>query len=207
MTNLTTKTLSAIALTYCFIFPILSMAHSCSDYPYTDGINIENVKGGVKILSTSSATVTFDDVDSVRDARDEAILEAKAAISKFLNEGIKSDEIISKAVNETKTMSGDQKQSVRNETISRVKKLSTSSQSLLRGVVLLGECYTKAREVRVSVGIKPETIDAAGNLANDINNSNSSTTQNNSSRSSPSSSPTQLNSVDSYNNSDRLKRF
>jgi hypothetical protein len=37
--------------------------------------------------------------------------------------------------------------------------------------VVLGDCYTKGSEVRVSVGIKPETIASAGNLAGSISSS------------------------------------
>jgi len=146
-------------------------AGSCEEYPYTIGTSVEDVRGGTKILATASATVSFDDVDSIKDAQEDATMEAKAMISKFMTETISSDEAINKAVNETKTMTGDEKKVLRKETIERVKSLRNSSRALLRGAVVLGDCYTKAREVRVSVGIKPETIAAAGNLAGGISNS------------------------------------
>ena len=154
--------------------PLLSMAQpgaGCDAYPYTDGINVEDVKGGTKIVATASSSVSFDDIDSIKDAKDEALLEAKAAISKFLTEDIKSDEKVSRVINETKSMSGQTKQALRTEVKNRVKTLSNSSQALLRGVVPLGDCYTKGREVRVTVGIKPETIASAGNLAGGISKS------------------------------------
>mgnify|MGYP006266812507 FL=1 len=153
--------------------PLLSMAAGtgCDAYPYSDGINVEDVKGGTKIVATASSSVSFDDIDSIKDAKDEALLEAKAAISKFLTEDIKSDEKVSRVINETKSMSGQSKQALRTEVKNRVKTLSNSSQALLRGVVPLGDCYTKGREVRVTVGIKPETIASAGNLAGGISKS------------------------------------
>jgi hypothetical protein len=138
---------------------------SCSDYPYSEGINVEDVEGGTKILATSAATVSFDDIDSIKDAHDEATLEAKAAISAFLSEGIQRDEEIKKAVDETKSMRGEQKQNTRNELINRLKVLRSSTRAMLRGAVVLGDCYTKGQEVRVSVGIKPETIKTAEGLA------------------------------------------
>ncbi len=152
----------------------LAFSASCDEYPYTDGINVENVQGGVKIISTASTSVSFDDVSAIKSARDEAMMEAKSYISKFLNEGIKSDETISKAINETVTMKGQSKEAERKEVKEILKKMQNSSQALLRGVVPLGDCYTKARELRVSVGVKPDTINQAGNLATGMGNSLSS---------------------------------
>ncbi|MEI7839725.1 MAG: hypothetical protein WCJ11_04405 [Methylococcaceae bacterium] len=152
----------------------VATAASCEEYPYTDGINVENVQGGVKIISTASTAVSFDDVSAIKSARDEAMMEAKSYISKFLNEGIKSDETISKAINETVTMKGQSKEAERKEVKEILKKMQNSSQALLRGVVPLGDCYTKARELRVSVGVKPDTINQAGNLATGMGNSLSS---------------------------------
>ena len=189
----------------------------CDNYPYTFGINVEDVSGGTKILATASAAVSFDDVDSVRDARDEALLEAKALISKFMSEGIKSEETINKAVNETKSMTGSSKEVTRKEVVDRVKRLSSSSQSLLRGVVPLGECYTKAREFRITVGIKPETITQAGSLAGGIskslasqsapNNSANNKLNNGGSVAPQAGTPQGLQNVDSYSNSERLNKF
>ncbi len=152
----------------------IATAASCEEYPYTDGINVEDVQGGVKIISTASTSVAFDDVSAIKSARDEAMMEAKSYISKFLNEGIKSDETISKAINETVTMKGQSKEAERKEVKEILKKMQNSSQALLRGVVPLGDCYTKARELRVSVGVKPDTINQAGNLATGMGNSSSS---------------------------------
>ena len=200
----------------CIAIPSTSFAASCDDYPFTDGINIEDVAGGTKILATATASVSFDDVDSVMDAKDEATLLAKAAIAKFMTEGITSDETLNKAVNETKSMSGQGKDAQRTEVIDRVKAIRSSSKALLRGVVPLAECYTKGQWVRVSVGIKPETINSAGNLAGGISNSlqNSSTPTKQSNITAPpvgaaSSNPAHVPSqgVDSYSNTSRLKNF
>lgn len=200
----------------CLVIPSATIASSCNDYPYTDGINIEDLSGGTKILATATASVSFDDVDSVMDAKDEATLLAKAAIAKFMTEGITSDETLNKAVNETKSMSGQGKEAQRTEVIERVKAIRSSSKALLRGVVPLADCYTKGQMVRVSVGIKPETINSAGNLAGGISNSlqNSSTPTKQSDITAPlgsagSSNPAQVpaQGVDSYSNTSRLKNF
>lgn len=211
---------SLLAAAIVIMHPTIVFAQSgggCDAYPYTFGINVEDVKGGTKILATASAAVSFDDVDSIRDARDEALLEAKALIAKFLSEGIKSEESINKVVNETKSMSGDKKEVLRKEVVERLKRLSSSSQALLRGVVPLGECYTKARELRVSVGIKPETIAQAGNLAGGISNSLAAqpTPSTKGTQKPYGSAPTNapqgvsrdLQNVDSYSNTERLNKF
>ncbi len=212
------KTLNLLIVSV-FCFPILSYGAGCEEYPYTDGTNIEDVAGGTKIISTATATVSFDDPDSVRDAKDEATLLAKAAISKYLSDMVSSDTAINKAVNETKSMTGDTKSAVRQETIERLKRLRSSSQALLRGVVVLGDCYTKGQEVRVTVGLKPETIDSAGKIAGGITSSLAA--QPTPTAISPGvvaiGSPTEtkasgsvstnLQGVESHSNTDRLKSF
>lgn len=146
-------------------------SEGCASYPYTEGLNVEAVEGGTKILATGSATVSFDDVDSIKDARIEAEMEAKALISKFMQEGIQSDTTITKVIQESKSTTAEGRRADRQELIKRVQAMRSTTQSLLRGVVPLSSCYTKGREVRVSVGIKPETIRAAGAMAGSISSS------------------------------------
>ena len=210
------KSLLSIAI---LTLPMLAHGAGCDDYPYSDGMSIEDVAGGTKILATASASVSFDDPDSIRDAKDEATLLAKVEISKFLSQTIGNDEEIAKAVNETKSMNGAGKDNVRKEVIDRVKVLRNSSQSLLRGIVQLGDCYTKGREVRVSVGLKPETIKSAGNTAGSISESvaanpvpaagmsQSQPTPTSPSDAASGANKTPLQGVDGYSNTNRLKNF
>lgn len=208
-------TIKIATLTTMIVVASLS-AHAqegCSQYPYTSGMNIEDVANGVKIISTASVSVSFDDIDALNDARDEATLEAKAAIAKFMQEQIKSDQSIAKAVSETKSMQGDSKAVLRTETVQRVKALQNSAQALLRGVVALSECYTKGREFRVSVGIKPETVGQAeklsGGISSSINRSNNGTGASGGSQGTGGGgAPKQgLQGIDSYSNTERLNKF
>jgi len=190
----------------------VSFAADCGDYPFIQGLNVEDVNGGTRILSTAAVSVTFDDIDSVKDARDEATLEAKAQIAAFMSEGIQDEDTINKAVQETKSMQGLSKTTIRQELVERVKKLHLSSQGLLRGVVPLGECYTKSSELRVTVGIKPETIASAGKTAEGVagsltNPGSSITGTGKESAAPPSGNEQKLNGVDSYSNTDVLKKF
>lgn len=186
---------------------------TCANYPYGDGVNVEDVAGGTKILATSTVTVTFDDVDSVKDARTEATMEAKSLISKFMSEDIASDEKVTRTVQESKVTTDSGKSATRKELIDRVKSLRNTSRALLRGVVPLGECYTPGRELRVSVGIKPETIASAGRLASGISQSLGAqpTPGSNAGAQGKGNAPAQpagkLQNVDGYSNTDKLKTF
>lgn len=177
-----------------------TFAATCQDYPNSEGINVETVSNGIKVVSTSAAAVLMDDVDSIRDARTEATLQAKAEISKFLSEGVQSADVVDKAVQETKSMQGSSKSALRREVVDRLTHLSSVSAALLRGVIVLGECYTPGREVRVSVGLKPETLQAAGNLSDHIDDGLP-----NGSPPVPVAQP--LNGVDGFSHSDALKKF
>ena len=142
------------------------LAEGCDDYPYSAGeISWQETPDGPKILSTGAATVEFDDVDEVNDARTEAELEAKSAISKFFNEDVRSEQSIEasalKKIRIVKGADGQAKAATKDKVKLTLSKLSSRSHSLLRGVVKLAECYTKGKLVMVSVGLKPETIAAA----------------------------------------------
>jgi hypothetical protein len=173
----------------------------CNEYPYSNGINVEDVAGGTKILATSSVSVTLNDVDSVQDARDEATMEAKSLISKFMSEDINSDEVVNRVVNESKVSTAEGKSATREELVVRVKTLRNSSSALLRGAVTLGDCYTPGREMRVSVGIKPETIRSAERLSGNVSGSLGIQ------QTAPAAESEGLQKVDGYSNTKALEKF
>jgi|HubBroStandDraft_6_1064221.scaffolds.fasta_scaffold1985915_1 uncharacterized membrane protein len=106
---------AAVAL-LASVAPLL--AQECRAYPYQDGIDPDLIAEN-KYVATASTSDSFDDVDSVNDAREETTtLEAKATLAKCLTEEIQSDSAISKIVNESKKMNGAGKENVRNEAIS-----------------------------------------------------------------------------------------
>lgn len=185
-----------------------SFAEGCDDYPNTVGMNVETVSDGVKIVSTAEAVVNFDDQGVISDARDEAVLVAKAALTDFFSELVRSDVAVNRAVLDTKSMQGDAKAVARKEAVERIKKLSSSSQALLRGVVLLGECYTKGRLLRVSVGVKPDTILAAEGAAGSMSQSIARQPGGATSGTASPPAPTQrLDGSSSYSRSDALRKF
>jgi hypothetical protein len=217
--------ITTLALALLIAAPLAQARGSCSDYPFGNGLDFETVSGGTRILATASASVQADDVSAIDDAREEAEMKAKARIARFLTEEIASVAEINRLVNESSRIKGDEREAVRNEVVTRASSLRSSSQALLRGVVLLGDCYTRAREVRVTVGLKPESIRAAGATAESIGRSvaerptatsqGSATGQYGSGASSTTGSQapgapsgaTSLRGVEGYSNTDRLKRF
>ena len=187
-------------------------AADCSDYPQSRGVNVVLVEGGTKILSTAQASVPLDDMEFVMDAYDEAELEAKAAISKLLAEDI------SKECNtETATLTninisseGDVAQkSVNKEKVkSTLCSLSTRTESLLRGAMVIGDCYTPGKFVRVTVGIKPETIAAAEELSHSMEKSiNSSPSTGSNDGTSTSTGSSNLTPVEGSSNTSNLDKF
>jgi uncharacterized protein YcfJ len=162
---------------YFVIFSILlgqvAFAEDCSDYPLTKGINIILVDGGTKILSTSIATVTSDDTKSYLEALVDAELEAKASISKFLEEDIsKSCSSNTETITNFK-INGEENSVNYEKAKTQLCKLSSHTQSLIRGAVEIGDCYTPGKLVMVTVGIKPETIVSAEELSDSMDQLNS----------------------------------
>ena len=95
--------------------------------------------------------------------------------------------------------------------------VAQNSQALLRGVIPLGDCYTISKDVRMTVGIKSETIDLAENVAGKVSQSISTQpTMTHAPQNSGGNSSTQLNSSapstpvggnNGYSHTERLKNF
>lgn len=142
-------------------------AEDCSTYPYGRGQDVIQVEGSEmpKIIATERAVPFSEDIDDVDDAYDEATLDAKVSISKFMSELVASDEERAKLTEKITKQNNNSKEKPKTTVEQIAKAMSSSSQALLRGVVVLGDCYTPGKEVRVTVGLKPETLAQAAGLA------------------------------------------
>ena len=151
--------------------------------------------------------MTSDDVESYLEALVDAELEAKASISKFLEEDIsKSCSSNTETITNFK-INGEEKSVNYEKAKTRLCKLSSHTQSLIRGAKEIGDCYTPGKLVMVTVGIKPETIVSAEELSNSMENSiNSDSTSSNSNASSVSNDGS-LTSIEGYSNTDQLTDF
>ena len=197
------KTIYFVILSICL--NQAAFAEECSDYPYSKGVNVVLVDDGTKILSTAMTSVLFDDMDLYVDALEEAELEAKASISKFLEEEVAKSCTTDKSIISLVNISNQDGVALKTADATKVKstlcRMSSTTQSVLRGAVVIGSCYTPGEQVRVTVGIKPETTAAAKELSNSMEKSN------NYSDSSEQTNGSTLTSVDGYSNTDQLSEF
>ncbi len=129
---------------------------------------IEEVDGGIKILSTASADVMFDDRSEVQSALREAQLYAEAAIAEFLNKQIQSEDSLDTAVATQVSIVGDTKEVNQERLKVQLRSIRTEASALLSGVAPLGNCYTAGEYVMFTVGVKPSTIEGAAQLGGDM---------------------------------------
>ena len=154
--------ISSLAL----LTPTAAMAEgTCADYRYkARESKVEPTEKGLKIVTTSQAAVLADDVDLVDMALEEAEAKARTAIQKFIKTEIESRTDFSDSAVTKLTTNPDGKKWDQERTKSQLKEMSLAAAGLQRGVVNLGSCYTPGKVVRVTVGVKPETVLAAGNM-------------------------------------------
>lgn len=128
--------------------------------------------GGYQIFSLGTGTYDFDDVDDIADAREEATLNAKANLSKFMSESLSTDEKIEKVSATVKSISSENGETVTSaEKVSAKTALSNirnSSAALLKGVIVLASEKVPASgssgSYRVMLGVSSKTITAVGKL-------------------------------------------
>ena len=193
---------ASTSLLVSFFLPLNAFASSCKDYPSKNGATVIPQEKGPKIISTYQVSVPFDDADEVMDAYAEAKAEAKAQIAEFMQTKIAKDcERKTNKLSRTlmsKDPEGNESKSVNIEKI-KTTLCSTveSTEAILNGVVDVGRCYTPGKFVKVTIGIKPETIVSASrlnqNMKNSRNNSGSGFSSNNSG-----SNSSGFNSMDGY---------
>ena len=178
------------AASLSIIFPANLFAEQCTNYKFSQlGVKVIDTEEGPKIVSTGQATVIIDDIDEVKDAFDEAKLEAKAEIVKFYNdeslqEECNSGENVIKNRSLTKNFEGESGTYNKTRIKETLCNTRTSTAGLLKGVVTVEQCYQKGEYVKLTIGISPKTLKQAANIQDNINygmqDTNSSNTINNS---------------------------
>ena len=158
----------------------MSESESVQEALEEDGVSINyNEEGALVIFARGTGTYDFDNPDDRKDAKQEALLEAKAAISHFLNETITSEEALDKQSKKvtTLTKSGD----VSTEAVSKeevkntLKSIRNKSESVLTGVVVLKSEKIPGTgsggEIQVTVVTSPLTQKAAKEISNSMTDS------------------------------------
>jgi len=165
--------LSLIILLSGSTFSAVNAEDACKNYP-RPGFDIKTDKNGEeKFLATAEVTVPIDDRDLYLDALEEAEIEAKNLIAKFINEEISGSTDINKRSNRKVRVEGKTK-SFNSETVTdKLKTLkSRTPQTLMRGIRPLGSCYTPGQSVRVSVGWRLQDGQSAEKLGNTMRSRN-----------------------------------
>lgn len=144
-------------------------------YQEPTGVQVIFNKDGTikKILASCEDELEFGDKKDERQTLQRATLRAKTAITKFLNESIKSNETIEEIqkIASNATVGGS-KAATRETVKTTIETLENKAEEILQGIVTLEQNIDhEKRRVIVTVGMKEETIQAAKNLKSNIESS------------------------------------
>ena len=156
------------------LFTVVNAEDACNNYPRPGFDITTDEKGEEKFIATAEVTVPIDDRDLYLDSMEEAEIEAKNRIAKFINEEISGSTEINKRSNTKVRVEGNTK-NVNSEMVrDKLKTLKSSTpKTLMRGVRVLGSCYTPGQSVRVSVGWRLQDGQSAEKLGNTMRSRNS----------------------------------
>jgi hypothetical protein len=122
-----------------------------------------------KLICIGTGSYDFNDTDNIKDATQVATLEAKAAISKFLNEKISSQESIDKIVTKQASQnSGKDRKVAMTSMQTQMSSIKSSSDAIIQGVIVLESeqiWHGKTGTVRVKVGQSQKTMALASKFA------------------------------------------
>ena len=163
-------------------------AEGCSDYPYVPMQTkfVPKADGTFSLQMTQEASVRADSQNQKNRALKIAQLRAEQSVSKFIKQELEGKDSFSNEAVEEAVENADGVDWNVEEAQTFIETVAASSKNLIRGIIPIGSCYEPGKYVRVTVGIKPETIAAAGNADATTNKpySGYSTTTNNSNNSS-----------------------
>lgn len=147
------------------------------EFAEPDGAAIKLFDDGTfQILARGTGTYDFDDVDDVNDAKKEAVLKAKAALAKFMNEKLNTTESLEEAAKKTKTQTSDGENTTTATTKESVKNTATTiknqADALLKGVITIKMQKIPRKgttgEIQATVGVSSKTLKAVGKLTTAI---------------------------------------
>jgi len=192
------------------LFTVVNAEDACNNYPRPGFDVLKDENGDEKFLATAEVTVPIDDRDLYLDSMEEAEIEAKLRIAKFLNEEIYGTTEIKKKSNTKVRVEGKTK-NINTELVrDKLKNLGSSTpKTMMRGVRVLGSCYTPGQAVRVSVGWRLQDDQAAEKLGNQMRSRNPWNLFNNKNNSSDgnNNSTVDFNPVGGYSDTSRFDNF
>jgi hypothetical protein len=134
-----------------------------------DGVSVEDLEtDNWKILARGTGTYEFNDPDDRKDATEEAILEAKAALVKFMKERVATESQMDKLAEEESKKSKVNGVTNASVTKSRLKttltRIHNSADEILSGILTLettDKWNGNSGEVRVTLGQSEKSLAAA----------------------------------------------
>jgi len=135
--------------------------------------------GGWQLFGLGTGDYDFNDPGDIMDATNEALLKAKANLSKFISEKLDSEQLLNSLTTKTKHLSrgsGGENPSVSRESVKTIiEKIKNSSNEILSGIVVLSTDKKPSGEnagiVQVKVGISSKSLAAAEKIAGAITQS------------------------------------
>jgi hypothetical protein len=131
-----------------------------------------------RLFGIGTGTYDFNDPDDINGATQEAMLNAKAHLSKFMKESITSDEALNKLTQKKRTLvkqsGGDEKSVKLDDTKTIAHQIENSSDAILKGVIVLESTKTPSAagggKVVVKVGQSSKSLGVAGRVKSDLQN-------------------------------------
>lgn len=144
---------------------------NCDNYDYQAGDSevVFEEGGKFKIISTAAASVSFDKPNVLMMARRNAEMQAKAMLAEYVNQRLSTEDSINQEMAQSSSLKkladgSAEEQASLDEAMKQARSIAGRADAVLRGVLPLGSCYTKGSEVRVTVGIKSDTVANATQL-------------------------------------------
>lgn len=146
------------------------------------GVTYElNEEGLVRVRSVGEADLSIGDRKDIRTATQKATLRAKGNIAKFLNEGIKTEEVsqtVEKILTSSHNTESDNNKEVnsnkktdvtRNAIEDYIENISSNSEAILKGIVILKtEVNETKKYVQVEVGYSTKSQIAADSISKNL---------------------------------------
>ena len=148
-----------------------SVKASCEDYPYVPMQTkfVPKADGTFSLQMTQEASVRADSQSQKSRALKIAQLRAEQSVSKWIKQELEGkDEFSTEAVEEAVENADGVDWNVE-EASTFIETVAASSKNLISGIIPIGSCYEPGKYVRVTVGIKPETMAAAANASATFN--------------------------------------
>jgi hypothetical protein len=130
---------------------------------------VPKADGTFSLQMTQEASVRADSQSQKNRALKIAQLRAEQSVSKWIKQELEGKESFSTEAVEEAVENADGVDWKVEEAQTFIESVASSSKNLISGIIPIGSCYEPGKYVRVTVGIKPETMAAANNAAATFN--------------------------------------